>query len=203
MKHLAYCVFETPLGVCGIAWREPENSSAPPAVTLLQLPEETPRMTESRIARSTGARQPSAPPPRIAAVIEKVCKHLRGELQDFRDVPVDLEGVDAFARHVYEAAREIPPGQTRTYGDLAKALSQQAPAPSASASAAQAVGQVLARNPIPIIIPCHRVLASGGKSGGFSAPGGRTTKARLLAIEGSASGLLPLDQTIFQSRGSK
>ncbi len=182
MKRLAYCLFETPLGSCGIAWSDPGNSAAPPAVTLLQLPEATPAMTESRIARSSGARKSSAPPPQIAEVIRKICKHLHGELQDFRDVPVDLDGADPFARQVYEAAREIPAGKTSTYGDLAKALGQPA--------AARDVGQALGRNPIPLIIPCHRVLAAGGKRGGFSAPGGRATKTRLLAIEGATSGLL-------------
>ena len=182
MKQVAYCLFETPLGSCGIAWSERGNSRAAPAVTLLQLPEATTIMTESRIARSSGARKSSAPPPPIAEVIEKVCRHLQGEVQDFRDITVDLDGAAPFARQVYEAAREIPAGQTRTYGQLAEALHRPA--------AARAVGQILARNPIPLIIPCHRVLAAGGKPGGFSAHGGRTTKARLLAIEGAISGLL-------------
>ena len=97
------------------------------------------------------------------------------------DVAVDLDGAESFARQVYEAARQIPAGQTRTYGEIAKALRE---------SDARAVGQALGKNPIPLIIPCHRVLAAGGKTGGFSAPGGRATKARLLAIEGAISGLL-------------
>jgi O-6-methylguanine DNA methyltransferase len=151
-------------------------------VTYLQLPEATAKMTESRIARNSGVRKSSAPPPRIAAIIEKIRKHLQGELQDFRDVAVDLNGVDPFARLVYEAAREIPAGQTRTYGDLAKSLNRP--------NAARDVGQALGKNPIALIIPCHRILAAGGKSGGFSAHGGRATKARLLAIEGAP--LLPL-----------
>ncbi len=181
MKHLSYCLFKTSLGSCGIAWNDPGDSAAPTAVTLLQLPEATTAMTESRMAR-TGARKLSAPPPQIAEVIARVQKHLHGELQDFRDVAVDLDGADPFARQVYEAAREIPAGKTSTYGELAKALGQPA--------AARDVGQALGRNPIPLIIPCHRVLAAGGKRGGFSAPGGRATKTRLLAIEGATSGLL-------------
>jgi len=176
MKHIAYCLFETPLGSCGIAWSQPGNSPTPPAVTLLQLPEATRKMTESRIARSAGARKSSAPPPQVAAVIERVRKHLQGDAQDFLDITLDLDGADPFARQVYQAARRIPAGQTRTYGELATALRRPA--------AARAVGQALGRNPIGLIIPCHRVVAAGGKPGGFSAHGGRATKARMLAIEG-------------------
>ena len=102
---------------------------------------------------------------------------LQGDVQDFRGIAVDLEGVAPFARQVYEAAREIPAGQTRTYGEIAKSIGQPA--------AAQEVGQALSKNPVPIIVPCHRVSAAGGKLGGFSAPGGPTTKARLLALEGA------------------
>lgn len=177
MKQAAYCVFETALGSCGIAWREGGNSCNAPAVTWLQLPEATIHLTESRIARHSGAQRSSAPPPQIAEVIERVCRHLQGEVQDFRDVTVDLDGADPFARQVYEVTREIPAGETRTYGDVAKLLGRP--------SAARAVGQALARNPVPLIIPCHRILAAGGKPGGFSAYGGAAAKAKLLAIEGA------------------
>jgi O-6-methylguanine DNA methyltransferase len=183
MKQASYCVFETPLGACGIAWREPADSGSQPVVTLVQLPEATPQATESRIARKSGSSRPSMPPPPIAEIIEKIRRHLHGEVQDFRGVAVDLDGVATFARQVYEAAREIPPGQTRTYGEIAKAVGQPA--------AAQDVGQALSKNPIPVIVPCHRVGAAGGKPGGFSAHGGRATKAKLLALEG-ASVNLPL-----------
>src|SRR5260370_4086978 len=178
MKQGAYCVFETALGWCGIAWRERGDSSAPSAVTCLQLPEATAKMTESRSARNSGARKASAPPRRIAEVIEKIRKHLQGEIRDFRDIAIDLGGADRFARQVYQAAREIPAGETRTYGELAKALGQPA--------AARDVGQALARNPIALIIPCHRVVAAGGKPGGVSASGGPATKARRLGIAGAA-----------------
>jgi O-6-methylguanine DNA methyltransferase len=181
MKHVAYRLFETPLGWCGIAWSECQNTSTPHAVTLLQLPEATTKLTESRIAQISGAPQSDAPPPQIAEVIRRVCKHLQGELQDFRDIPVDMEGVGPFAREIYEAAREIPAGETISYVGLAKALGRP--------TSARAIGQALGRNPIPLIIPCHRVLAADGKVGGFSSHGGRVTKARLLAIEGVAVNL--------------
>jgi O-6-methylguanine DNA methyltransferase len=176
MKQIAYCLFETQLGSCGIAWRERGDKSNAPAVTWFQLPGATAKATESRIARHSGARAPSAPPPPIAEVIQKVRKHLQGETQDLRNIPLDLDGVGPFARKVYEAARKIPAGETVTYGQLAKALGRP--------KAARAVGQALGRNPIALIVPCHRVQAAGGKPGGFSAHGGCTTKAKMLAMEG-------------------
>jgi methylated-DNA-[protein]-cysteine S-methyltransferase len=177
MKQAAYCLFETPLGACGIAWKEQETSRIPPAVTFFQLPEATKRLTDKRIAGSSGGRKARVPPPRIAAIIKKVQKHLHGNMQDFCDIVVDLDSAGPFARQVYEAARKIPAGRTVTYGELAKDMNRP--------TAARAVGQALGRNPIPLIIPCHRVLASGNKPGGFSAHGGVETKAKMLEIEGA------------------
>ncbi len=174
MNLTPYFIFDSPLGPCGIAWTA---RGAQTAVTHFQLPEASAEITKSRLARNSGASESSAAPPEITQIIERVCRHLRGELEDFRDVAVDLKGTEPFARRVFEAAREIEAGQTRTYGDVAKTLGQP--------HAAQAVGQALGSNPIPLIIPCHRVLAAGGKLGGFSAPGGRATKERLLEIEGA------------------
>ena len=177
MKNASYCLFETALGACGIAWRDTADSDSLPVVTAVQLPEATPEATESRIARKAGSNQQSSPPPEIAATIEKIRKHLQGEVQDFRSVALDLENVGPFFRRIYEATRQIPPGQTRTYGEIAKDVGQP--------TAAQEVGQAMAKNPVPIIVPCHRVAAAGGKLGGFSAPGGPATKAKLLALEGA------------------
>lgn len=181
MKRTAYCLFETSLGLCGIAWREAADSSSQAVVTAVQLPEATAQATESRIARKAGSNQTSSPPPEIASIIEKIRRHLQGEVQDFRGVPLDLSDASPFFRQVYEAAREIPPGQSRTYGEIAKAAGQP--------NAAQEVGQAMAKNPVPIIIPCHRVAAARGKPGGFSAYGGRATKAKLLALEGASVNL--------------
>jgi O-6-methylguanine DNA methyltransferase len=180
-KPASYCLFETPLGWCGIAWSEGPDTAAPYAVIRFQLPVATTEMTEERIRQTSGAPQPSPPPPELAEVIDRVGKHLRGETQTFRDVAVDLTRATVFARKVYEAAREIPAGRTITYADLANNLGQP--------NAARAVGQALGRNPIPLIIPCHRILAAGGKPGGFSAHGGRATKAKLLALEGAVVNL--------------
>jgi methylated-DNA-[protein]-cysteine S-methyltransferase len=161
------CIFETPLGVCGIAWT---MNGGQALVVGFRLPE-----VGANLVPNPAAEETTAPPPSIASIIERVRRHLAGELQDFRDIAVALKDTDAFARRVYQATREILAGQTQTYGDIAKTLGQP--------HAAQAVGQALGSNPIPLIIPCHRVLAAGGKLGGFSAPGGRASKERLLEIE--------------------
>lgn len=177
VKQLGYSMFETPLGVCGIAWGEPGDAGTRVAVAFFQLPEETAAMTEARIARKCGVRTASAPLPEIAELIERVRKHLGGEMQDFSDVTIDWDGVDAFSRQVYEVARKIPAGHTTTYGEIAKELG--------APGAARAVGQAMGSNPVPLLVPCHRVVAAGGKPGGFSAHGGRKTKAKMLAIEGA------------------
>lgn len=177
MKRLAYCLFETPLGWCGIAWREAGDPQACPSVVLFQLPEATPAITAERIVQYGGAAaRAESPPSEISNLMQRVCKHLNGDLQDFRDVAIDLDGTGSFAQQVYAAARSIPAGQTKTYGEIAKILNRP--------GAARAVGQALSRNPLTLIIPCHRVIAAGGLSGGFTAHGGLETKARMLAIEG-------------------
>jgi len=180
MKQAAYCLFETPLGACGIAWKEQEGSRIPPVVTFFQLPEATRSLTDTKIAGSSGGRKVRVPPRHIDGIIKKVQKHLHGDVQDFLDIGVDLDGAAPFARQVYNAARKIPPGRTVTYGELAKGMNRP--------TASRAVGQALGRNSIPLIIPCHRVLASGKKPGGFSAHGGVETKAKLLDIEGATLG---------------
>jgi len=182
VKQAAYCLFETPLGWCGIAWSESRNPDAPYAVTFLQLPEATAELTESRIARNCGAKRTMDIPILIENIRQRVIRHLQGDLQDFRDIPVDLSAVGPFVRRVCEDSREIPVGQTVTYADLAASFLGRP-------SLARAVGRALGRNPIPLIIPCHRVMAAHGKPGGFSAYGGRATKAKLLAIEGATVNL--------------
>jgi len=112
----------------------------------------------------------------MVRVIERVRHHLAGRLRDFSAVLLDLDGLPTFTRRVYEAARAVPAGQTVTYGELA--------ARCGSPGGARAVGQAMARNPVALIIPCHRVLAAGGRLGGFSGPGGLDLKVRMLALEG-------------------
>ncbi|MBU3947296.1 MAG: MGMT family protein [Proteobacteria bacterium] len=179
MKLSSYIIFNTSLGPCGISWVEDDDDrSSMPAVTCLQLPEATKKLTECKIVQNSCARKSSLPPLMITNIIRKVCRHLDGELQEFLDVVVELPRASPFAQRVYGAARKIPAGKTTTYGEIAKSL--KCPA------AARAVGQALGRNPIILIIPCHRVLAAGGKLGGFSAHGGLETKSNLLSIEGAS-----------------
>jgi methylated-DNA-[protein]-cysteine S-methyltransferase len=164
-----YCLFDTAIGHCGVAW-------STRGVTRVQLPEADRDATERRLRKGAGAPVFGEPPPQVEEAIDKIRRYLAGETIDFALVPLDLTGVGAFHRQVYDAARRIGWGQTATYGELAR----QAGAP----GAARAVGQALGRNPVPIVVPCHRILASGGKVGGFSAFGGAATKERLLAMEG-------------------
>lgn len=169
MKASRYCLFDTAIGPCGIAWAIEDDS-----LTAFELPGPTPA---SRLKRLTGHESADAPPTYVQEQIQRVQQHLDGDLQEFKDVTVDFDGIEPFALQVYDAIRLIPAGEMRTYGEIAKKIGQP--------KAAQAVGQALGHNPIPLIVPCHRVSAAGGKSGGFSAPGGRNTKARLLGIEGA------------------
>jgi methylated-DNA-[protein]-cysteine S-methyltransferase len=164
MQH--YHLFETELGLCGIAWSDD-------GITRFRLPDPDPDAAD----KALGARAASdAPPPQIAAAIGAARRYFGGERVDFAKVGLDLAGVDPFRRAIYEALRAVGWGETVTYGELAK----RAGAP----GAAQDVGVAMARNPVPLIIPCHRVLAAGGKLGGFSAPGRAAAKERMLALEG-------------------
>jgi methylated-DNA-[protein]-cysteine S-methyltransferase len=170
-------LFRTRQGVCGIAW-------SARGVTRLQLPERTPAATERRL-RSRPAGSAEAPPLRtVRETIALLGRYFDGERIDFAGVALDLVGIGPFQRAIYDAARALAWGQTATYGDLAR----QAGSPGAP----RAVGQAMGHNPVPIIIPCHRVLAAGRKIGGFSAYGGALTKQRLLAMEGVHLGGTPL-----------
>jgi methylated-DNA-[protein]-cysteine S-methyltransferase len=113
----------------------------------------------------------------VRDIVLRVQAHLGGTLQDFSQVPLDIEGITPFYREVYEASRKIPSGKTVTYGELAKVVGRPA--------AARAVGQALSKNPILLIVPCHRIVGSTGNAVGFSAPGGVKTKAHMLAVEGA------------------
>jgi methylated-DNA-[protein]-cysteine S-methyltransferase len=124
------------------------------------------------------------PPPYVERALDAIRALMRGEPSDVSSVALDMNGVPAFRRRVYEVARAIPPGETRSYGEIAARLG--------APGSARAVGQALGRNPFPIIVPCHRVLAAGGKIGGFSANGGVGTKLRMLALERvSTSAVVP------------
>jgi methylated-DNA-[protein]-cysteine S-methyltransferase len=142
------------------------------------LPEQTDHQTRARVARRLPQVLESTPPPFVAHAIEGIVALLDGESRDLTDIPLDFDDtVPEFHRRVYDVARTIKPGMTLSYGEIASRVGEP--------DAARAVGQALGKNPIPIVVPCHRVLAAGGGTGGFSAPGGTATKLRLLAIEGA------------------
>jgi methylated-DNA-[protein]-cysteine S-methyltransferase len=162
-------LFETAIGPCGIAWGARE-------IVGVQLPEASVVATRARLRRRYSDLSEQDPPPAIRDIVDNITAHLRGQPRDFSEIPLDLENIPAFNRLVYAAVRRIRSGETWSYGEVAKMVGEP--------GAARAVGQALGRNPFPIIVPCHRVLAAGGAPGGFSARGGATTKFKLLAIEG-------------------
>lgn len=171
-------IFETALGKFGIGWTEA-------GIARVQLPGlETDGLAE-RINRD-GAR-PGEPTRAIEAVVNLIEDYADGEAVDFSGVKLDLTGASAFNRRAYALLITIGWGETSTYGALARQLGD--------VNLSRAVGAAMGANPIPLIIPCHRVLASDGKPGGFSAPGGADSKLRMLALEGVSIGTPPGQMT--------
>jgi len=172
MRAQGFALFDTTIGICAIAW-----SSR--GIVGLQLPEPSPAATRDRVRRRwPDAVEAAAVPAGVQRALDCVQALLAGGNTDLADIPLDLEAAPEFHRKVYEVARTIPPGRTMTYGEIAKRLG----VPNES----REVGQALGRNPVAIIVPCHRVLGADGKMGGFSANGGVSTKRRMLEIEGAA-----------------
>ena len=171
-----FAVFLTAIGACGTAWGER-------GIVGVQLPQASAAATAARLRRRFPGLQEAAPPQPVARAIAGMTALLAGARVDFSNVEIDYREIGPWEQAVYAVASRIPIGETLTYGDVATRLGDPAQA--------RAVGQALGRNPIPIIVPCHRVIAAGGKTGGFSAPGGVSTKLRILAIE-SAHAPLPL-----------
>ena len=176
MEPVGFRVFETALGACAIAWNERGIVGA-------QLPEADAQGTARRMQRRFPAATPCEPPAWVARVIERIRAVLAGGGDDLADVPLALDDVPAFHRHVYELTRAIRPGRTRTYGEIARELG--------GPGAARAVGQALGHNPFAPIVPCHRVLGAGNSGVGFSASGGVATKLRMLEIEQAQLGDQP------------
>jgi methylated-DNA-[protein]-cysteine S-methyltransferase len=187
MAPPSFALFDTAIGRCGVAWGDG-------GLVGLQLPEASDRATRDRLRARFPEAVEAPPPAAIARAQAEIAALLRGEAADLSSLPLDMAGVPAFHRRVYEVARTIPPGATISYGELAARLG--------SPGAARAVGQALGRNPFAIVVPCHRVFAAGGKVGGFSANGGIRTKLRLLELETAraegtdgAGAALPFDPT--------
>jgi methylated-DNA-[protein]-cysteine S-methyltransferase len=167
-RSRAAALFDTAIGTCAIVWTDA-------GVTRFLLPEATPGRTRTRALRGA---QEAEPTDVIAEAIDGVRAHLAGDLNDLRWIPVGHSGIPELQRAVYTVTRAIDPGHTLSYGQVAARIG--------APDAAQAVGQALGHNAIPVIIPCHRVLAADHALHGFSAPGGLVTKARLLEIERTA-----------------
>lgn len=165
-----YHVFETTIGWAGVAWAEKGLIGA-------YLPENDPEIVRTALAQKFPGAAEATPPPAIAKVVAQVVALMHGEKVDMSDAPLDWGRVPEFNAKVYEITRNIPPGETLTYGQIAIQLGDRL--------LAQQVGGALGRNPWPIIVPCHRVTAANGKLGGFTARGGTQTKLKLLAIEGA------------------
>ncbi len=165
-------LFPTPIGDCGIAWRGD-------TVVATRLPDKSRADTARRLAASTDATK-GEPPSVVRRAIASITALLEGKGTDLTAIACDLGGIDPFETRVYAATRAIPAGETSTYGDIASRLGDR--------QLARAVGQALGRNPLPIIVPCHRVMGAGGRLTGFSATGGIETKLRMLAIEGARLG---------------
>ena len=172
---MPFALFPTPIGECGIAWRGD-------VVVATHLPEKTAAKTASLLATHTGT-SIGKPTPQIQQAIKLITSLLEGEKTDLSEVACDLSSCDTFAQRVYEETRAIQVGETKTYGEIATRLGDR--------QLARKVGRVLGQNPIPIIVPCHRVIGANQKLVGFSAPGGVDTKLKMLLIEGARFGDTP------------
>ena len=182
-----YHLFETAYGHAAIAW----NARG---VTSFRLPgasvEESRRSLLRRLAGAVEAEPSGA----VATLVEAARRYFAGERVELADVPLDLGRQEPLYEKIYDLVRGLRWGETTTYGEIAKRLGE-------GPEVARDVGQAMARNPIPLFVPCHRVLAAGGRIGGFSAPGGAGAKARMLEMEGSlpaqASPSIPAAQSSF------
>jgi methylated-DNA-[protein]-cysteine S-methyltransferase len=165
-------LFDTAIGRCGLAWRAAR-------LRAVQLPERSDEATVRRLANKCPGPVAVDPPPAVADAVEAMTALLAGQRRDLSGIDLDLDGIGPFEQAVYNVTRTIPPGQTLTYGEVARRIGNP--------GAAQAVGRALGANPLPIVIPCHRVLGADGRLVGFSATGGTETKRRMLVIEGAAA----------------
>jgi methylated-DNA-[protein]-cysteine S-methyltransferase len=178
-----YIVFETAGGFCAIAWNDA-------GIRRLQLPARSGEAAERSLLRRLPVLNFGKLTPKVTDTVIAVTRYFEGEKVDFSDVRLDLGEQEEFFERIYSATRRVGWGCTTTYGTLAKELG-------AGPEAARDVGQAMANNPVPLIIPCHRVLAAGGKVGGFSAPGGSAAKLRMLELEGVRIGTSqPTQQTL-------
>jgi len=168
MAPQAFALFDTAIGVCGVVWNEI-------GLTGTALPDRGAEALRDRLSRRWPQAVESQPWGAGAEAVTAIQALMADGRTDLTGLALDETGLTDFLKRVYAAARAVPPGQTRTYGQIAAA----AGAP----GEARAVGQAMGKNPWPIVVPCHRVMGADGKLTGFSAPGGVDTKLRLLSIE--------------------
>ena len=167
----------------------------PRGIACIQLPGGNEQTTRARVLQRFPRAREAAPPSEVARARDFIVAYLHGEPGDLSSVLLDMDRVPPFHRRVYEAARSIPRGTTMTYGALA--------ARAGAAGSARAVGQALARNPFAIVVPCHRVVAAGGRIGGFSANGGvlrNPGSSRLKAMNNARRGFSMALRVAAQSR---
>jgi methylated-DNA-[protein]-cysteine S-methyltransferase len=176
MSHYHLTLFDTAIGRCGVVWGER-------GIHAVQLPMGTEEKTLGRIRQRYGEIAEAVAPVEVQSAIDGMTELMAGKPKDLSGVVLDLDDVPDFNRSVYDIARTIPPGKTMTYGDIAKRIG--------GVELSRDVGQALGRNPCPIVVPCHRVLAAGDKPGGFSANGGVVTKLKMLEIEGAIVNYTP------------
>ena len=181
--HWRFTAAPTPLGAIGIVWGDA-------GIVETWLHAGTVDRARAHIRRAFPAAAEATPPASVAAALGDIAALLDGQPRSIDSAELDMTSIPDFDRRVYEVARTIPPGRTMTYGEIADALGEEP-------MRARDVGVALARNPFAPIVPCHRVVAAGGKLGGYSAPGGTATKRRLLEIEGAAVVAPPLQPGLF------
>jgi methylated-DNA-[protein]-cysteine S-methyltransferase len=167
---MRYALVDTAIGTFGIAWTDK-------GLARVALPGRDRGNTELWISRDPA--EPGFPDGQLAGLPDRIKRYALGEPEDFADIPLDLDGVPIFNRQAYDELLKIGYGETTTYGAIARTLGD--------VTLSRAVGQAMGANPIPLVIPCHRVLGADGRSGGFSSPGGVTAKMRMLALEHAAS----------------
>ncbi len=182
MSTSSFAIVTTAIGAFGAAWTDA-------GITRTWMHDRTPDGVRGQIERAIPGAREGAPPPAVAAAMADVVALLSGEPRSIGG-DLDMRSIPEFDRRVYEVARTIPPGETMTYGAIAKALG-------AEPMRARDVGVALARNPFAPIVPCHRIVAAGGQLGGYSAPGGAETKRRLLEREGAAIVAQPMQPGLF------
>ncbi|MDT9599658.1 methylated-DNA--[protein]-cysteine S-methyltransferase [Sphingosinicella rhizophila] len=168
VTETGFLLFSTAIGRCAILWRAG-------CIIGTALPERSETALHARLEARVPGAAAAHPPAFVQETVARIVRLLNGDEVDFEEIALDFGTSEPFERQVYVATRRIRCGAVRTYGEIAAQIGQP--------GAARAVGSALGRNPLPIIIPCHRVLAASGKSGGFSAPGGVATKFKLLEIE--------------------